>query len=436
MTGHNRLVRAAPGSSDWLAWGMLILTVLLVLASGLLLLLSPTDYRGHDVAGVANLVLTLPFVLGNAIVGAFVAARRPANPVGWILGVCGVLVGLDGFARAYAIYGLFIQPGSLPFAVRMAWLNAWTLQLTFGLMLTIVPLLFPAGQPPSRRWRPLVWLVVGFLVVWTHGAAFAPRTIYLDWPSGYTVANPFGLPYLAGWWPFLAGERAGPPMAIAATIGAAAVISRLVRARGEERQQLKWIAFAAGVSASGAVLIGAMGAWDGGFALVALGLTALPLAAGIAILKHRLFDIDVIISTTLTYAMLTALVAGLYGGVTTLVQRLSVLVAGQQSDGTLIVAAIAFTPVKNRLQGVVDRRFKSPGGASDAPATAAAVAELSAELARLRGQVDSLQGTVRVQEHCLGTAAGRVDWSARWTLGMAAQGSESRNGNFTSLLPA
>jgi hypothetical protein len=197
-----------------------------------------------------------------------------------------------------------------------------------------------------------------------------------------------------GWWLIIAGERVGPPVALAATIGAVALFSRLIGSRGEERQQLKWIAFAAGVSATGAVLIGAMGAWNGGFALVALGLTALPLTAGIAILKNRLFDIDVIISNALTYAMLTALVAGLYGGVTTLIQRLSVLVSGQQSDSTLmlatIIAAIAFTPVKNRLQALVDQRFKSAKAPNDAPASAATVAQLAAELARLRAKVDSL----------------------------------------------
>jgi hypothetical protein len=173
----------------------------------------------------------------------------------------------------------------------------------------------------------------------------------------------------------MAGERAGPPVALGATIGAVGLVSRLIGSTGEERQQLKWIAFAAGVSATGAVLVGAMGAWTGGFALVAFGLTVLPLAAGIAILKNRLFDIDVIISNSLTYVALTALLAGLYGGVTVLVQRMSVLVSGQQSDATVIVGAviagIAFTPVKNWLQAVVDQRFKSANAANHAPASVA-----------------------------------------------------------------
>jgi hypothetical protein len=350
-------------SSAWLAWGMFILTSVLVLAGGSLTLMSPADHRGHDFGGIPNVVLTLPFVLGNALVGAMVAAKRPANPVGWLVGTCGLLVALDGFARTYAIYGLFIQPGSLPLAALVAWINAWTWQLTFGLMLTVIPLIFPNGRPPSRAWRPLVALALAFVAVWTIGAGFGPRTIYLDWRSDYTLANPFGQAYLTDWWLIIAGERAGPPVALAATIGAVGLVSRLIGARGEERQQLKWIAFAAGVSATGAVLIGAMGAWTGGFALVAFGLTALPLAAGIAILKNRLFDIDVIISNALTYAALTALLAGLYAGVTVLVQRLSVLASGQQSDATLILAAviagIAFTPVKNWLQAWVDQRFKS-----------------------------------------------------------------------------
>jgi hypothetical protein len=380
--------------TGWLAWGLWLLTMVLAMAGGLLVVLSPPDRRGHDFLGLPDLVLALPFTVGSATVGALVAARRPGNPVGWLLGTCGVLVGLDEFARTYAIYGLFIRPGSLPAAALVAWLNAWTWQLTFGLMITLVPLIFPTGRPPSSRWRPLVWLACAFIAAWTLSAAFGPGTIYLDWRFGYTLRNPLGQPDLAGWSVILAGERAGPPMALAATIGAAALLTRLMRATGEERQQLKWIAFAAGISATGVVLVGAVGAGKVGFALIAVGLTALPLTAGIAILRNRLFDIDVIISNALMYAMLTTLVAGLYGGVTTLVQRLSILLVGQQSDATLvmaaIVAAIAFTPVKNRLQGVVDQRFKSAGAPKEPLAPAAAVAELSAEVARLRAKVESL----------------------------------------------
>ena len=388
--GSDRAVRRSLRPGDWLAWGSLLVTVLLVILGGILTLMSPADHRGQDFVGLPNIVLTLPFVLGNALVGAMVAAKRPANPVGWLLATCGVLVALDGLARAYAIYGLFLQPGSLPFAPLMAWVNAWTWQLTFGLTLAVIPLIFPNGRPPSRAWRPFVGLALAFVVVWTLGAAFGPRTIYIDWRSDYTLANPFGR---ADWWVIMSG-RAGPLVAIAATIGAAALVARLIGSRGEERQQLKWIAFAAGVSATGAVLVGALGAETEGFALVALGLTSLPLAAGIAILKNRLFDIDVIISNALTYAMLTAFLAGMYGGVTVLVQRLSVLVSGQQSDATLIsaavIAGVAFTPVKNGLQAVVDRRFKSGNSATDTHASAATLAELQSELGRLRAKIDRL----------------------------------------------
>ena len=375
----------------WLAVGLWLLTAVLALAGGLLVAWSPRA-RGHDLLGVPDLVLTLPFLLGSATVGALLGAKRPANLVGWLLGICGVLVGLDQFARAYAIHGLFIHPGSVPAASLVAWLNSWTGQLTFGLMLTIVPLIFPTGRPPSHKWHPVVWLACGFVAAWTLGAAFGPRTIYLDWRSGYTLPNPLGWPDLAGWWLILAGERVGPLLTVAATLGAGALPTRLRRARGEERRQLEWIAFAAGISATGVVLIGAAGARMVGFTLVAAGLTALPLAAGLAILRHRLFDIDVIIGNALIYALLTALVAGLYGGVTTLIQRLSILFIGQQSDATLVVAAmiaaIAFTPVKNRLQAVVDQRFKSGSVPSQALAPAVTLAELSAEVARLRAKLE------------------------------------------------
>src|SRR5919199_219290 len=243
--GGRCLVWLALHKTGWLAWGLWLLTVALALASGVLVLLSPPEARGQDFRGLPDLVLALPFIVGSATVGAMVGARRPGNPVGWLLGICGLLVGLDEFARAYAIYGVFLRPGSLPAAALAAWLNAWTWQLTFGLMLTLVPLIFPTGHPPSSRWRPLVWLVCAFITAWTLSAALGPGTIKLDWRSGYTLPNPLGQPSPVGWWLLLAGERAGPPMALAALFGAGALLTRLIRARGEERRQLKWIAFAA-----------------------------------------------------------------------------------------------------------------------------------------------------------------------------------------------
>jgi len=210
----------------------------------------------------------------------------------------------------------------------------------------------------------------------------------------------------------LAGERVAPATALAAAIGAAALAARLFQARGEERQQLKWIALAAGVAATGVGLIAA-GTTGVGFGLIAVGLTALPLAAGVAILRHRLFDIDVIISNALVYAVLTAIVAGLYGGLTMLLQRLWILLAGQQSDATLVIAAIlaafVFTPAKNRLQAGVDQRFKTTADPKQTPATAATVAELAAEVARLSEQIETLAHQTATRGD---TAQAELSWPA------------------------
>jgi hypothetical protein len=275
---------------------MLLLTLILVGAGALIALNSRSDDGVPELVGVRNVLLTSPFVLGNAVVGVLIALRRSSNPLGWLMATCGLLVALDGFARTSAIQRMSIQPGSLPGVELVAWFNAWTWQLTFALMLVIIPLIFPTGRPPSPSWRPLLWLGIGFAAAWTLSAAFRPGTIYLDWRSEYSVTNPLGLTFLSGWWLMLSNERAGPPVALAAAIGAGALIKRVVHARGEERQQLKGIVFAGAVSAAGAILVAATGAWTGGFALVALGLTALPIAAGIAILRSRLFGVDVITS--------------------------------------------------------------------------------------------------------------------------------------------
>jgi len=173
-------------SRDLLVRGLWAVTIVLAAAAGVTVILSPPDRRGHDfwILGLPDLVLTLPFMIGSATVGAIVASKRPANPVGWLLGACGFLAALDEFARAYAIYGLFIQPGSVPAPAFVAWFNAWTWQLTFGLTIILLPLIFPTSQSRTSRWVALVWLASGFVGVWTLVAAFGPRTIYLDWRSG------------------------------------------------------------------------------------------------------------------------------------------------------------------------------------------------------------------------------------------------------------
>jgi len=344
--------RAAAGLA-WLLCGASLTLGLL----GLVL----ESLNGHPitdalVAGIALLAITFP------LVGAVVAARRPHNPLGWIFCAIGLSYGLTVTGEAYGIYALRTAPGSLPGGGLMSWLGNWAWAPGLGLLLTFALLLFPDGRLPSRRWRPVAWLSAASIAITCGpGAAWS-------WPQrglGLLESNQEGLENAPRLVKLLA--LAGLPLIL--LCGLASVVALLVRfrrSRGVERQQLKWFAFAGAVTFAGLALVvtPSQYGWLGPMNL----LTSLPLllsmpaATGIAILRYRLYEIDRLISRTLVYGLLTALLAGVYACM--------VLVLGQLFGGgvtgdppswvvagaTLAVAAL-FQPARRRIQTVVDQRF-------------------------------------------------------------------------------
>jgi hypothetical protein len=289
-----------------------------------------------------------------------------------------VCFGSVGFEAATRMAG---DPVSRPVALVMLVGSATFLVSLLGLLPLLV-LVFPTGRLPSRRWRPAVWVFAGGLVLYLGLYLLQPGPIGND-----LAANPLGV----GWAKRLL-ERIGPVLGLLFTLFVVLVLVSLVlrfrRARGDERQQLKWFTFAAALTAvlppalgglaeqAGAPLVGAVF-----FSLVTV---MLPVAIGVAILKYRLYDIDRVINRTLVYGLLTVLLAGVYAG--------AVLVLGQVFGGvgrdtpswavagaTLAVAAL-FQPARRRIQAAVDRRFNRRK--YDAAKTVEAFAT------RLRDQVD------------------------------------------------
>jgi hypothetical protein len=282
------------------------------------------------------------------VVGALIATHRPRNPIGWLFCAVGIFQGLIIAAEAYSDYALRIAPGTVPGGPLAYWVAQWVWAPSVGLLVTFLPLLFPDGRLPSPRWRPVAWLSA-FSIVLTCGLYGV-----LLWPLRAVVdRDPFEL-LPAG--QAIVVNAAFPFMVLCGLACLTALAVRFRRARGIERQQLKWLLFAAAIT----VVILSLSLLVNRLWLLPL-LPAIPVAAGIAILRYRLYDIDRIISRTLAYGLLTAILGLGYAGAVLVLGQVSGGVAGNPpswavAGATLAVAAL-FQPARRRIQAVVDRRF-------------------------------------------------------------------------------
>ena len=297
-------------------------------------------------------------------VGALVAARQHGNRIGWLLIGIGLATGVTGVINQYPI--LIDATGrTLPLADAARWMSAWIwVVLTVGLML--LPLLFPDGHLLSPRWQGAVVLALGAM-----GTMIASIIIAVQ-PIGPIPASPLVATIGAQTSPLM---MAGFVLYVGAVLTAAAsIVVRYRRAGTEQRQQIKWFAFAGILFLPGAIA-GLSPIFLGHVFLLACAFFAVA-AIAIAILRYRLYEIDLIINRTLVYGALSAILAGVYTASITLSQRVFTAVTGERSDAaivitTLIVAA-TFTPLKTRLQAVVDARLKTaqPAVVVSAPAPA------------------------------------------------------------------
>jgi hypothetical protein len=293
-----------------------------------------------------------------SVVGALIASQRPENPIGWIFLADGFFYGLVSAGEEYAVYALLTNPGALPLGGEASWLGQWIWAPGLGLILVFLPLLFPDGHPPSHRWRPVGWL--GGLSI---GLTVVSSTILL-WPKrGPALLTGDESPshVLQVLIDFIA-----VPMLFVAGLGAViSLFVRFRRARGDERQQIKWFASAAALSLLWIFVLeqSTLSGVPEAIAVLSglLVLPSIPIATGIAILRYRLYDIDILINRTLVYGSLTATLVALYFGAIVVLQRIFVLLTGQQSTlavvvSTLVIAAL-FTPLRRRIQSFIDKRF-------------------------------------------------------------------------------
>src|SRR5918995_4018654 len=259
-----------------------------------------------------NSVIAISF----STVGAIITPRLPPrNPIGWIFCSIGVIAGMRLFVSEYAIVTLLAEPRSVPAMLPggevMAWISSWLWVSHIGL-LVFLALLFPDGRVPSSRWRPFGWLVGAVIVIGTVCVALWPESA-----AGFDLVNhPLGIE--------VATETVNPVETILYALGliaAASLLVRLRRSMGVERQQVKWFAYAVSVLATSAIIayvvsesVGVVWLEWVSSMLVITSVVGLPVAVGIAILRYRLYNIDLIISRTLVYGVLTAVLAAVYFG--------------------------------------------------------------------------------------------------------------------------
>jgi hypothetical protein len=337
--------------STWVVWSML---AVFLASYGIGIPLSAA--RGH---GLQDSTFLLAFAAFMAV-GVVIVAHRPSNAIGWIFSAIGLLTATGWLATEYAARANLGRPDALPGAVLAAWYTSWFWYPTLALVLVFPLLLFPTGRLPSARWRPVAVAAAAATVGITALWALKPT---LQDEEHYTVRNPIGL----AWVPQDPDQTAVGAvlyglLLISMVAAGLSLVLRFRRSHGVERQQLKWFTYA------GALLILSLLASDYLLpessnldVLAGLIIALVPVAAGIAILRYRLYDIDRLINRTLVYGALTAVLGAVYAAV--------VLVLGQRFGGggaeppswavagaTLAVAAL-FQPARRRIQAVVDRRF-------------------------------------------------------------------------------
>jgi hypothetical protein len=305
--------------------------------------------------------LVLVLLLAFGTVGALVVAGRPENWIGWIFCAGALLWVFGQTGQEYAMYALETRPGALPLGIWAAWLASWTFDIGWFLLLTFTFLLFPTGHLPSRRWRPVAWIAAFFIVTHVMTKPFAPGPLEAL-PS---AINPVGV------------EAAGVALWISdqftflllgtIAISMMSIVVRFRYATGLERQQLKWITYVVGVLLmlfAASSLIGELLGSDAyPLALevaLLLSFVAFPIAVSIAILRYRLYDIDIIINRTLVYGLLTMALATVYVGCVVLLRSVLAPLTGSSElaivTSTLAIAAL-FNPLRRRIQATIDKRF-------------------------------------------------------------------------------
>jgi hypothetical protein len=343
-------------TAGWLAWSVCTVSLLILASSLVLIVLGWSTPLPKGWTPWRDQVVSLVGIIGAPILGGLIAARRPENPYGWLWLGFGLGLALQQLAEPYGAYALVVEPGSLVAPrtiIRVLGLGG-PLGLTFAPFLLM---LFPTGRLPSRRWRTLVWITV------MAGAVLL--ALNLLFPSPDKVGGMVTTITVAAVLVLFA----------AIVFSALSLVIRYRRASGLERQQLKWIALAAVLAGAFIVgrplsfFVGQLLSLDPQFGdtlwtlLDAATNTGLYVSVGVAILRYRLYEIDILINRTLVYGVLTAMLAALYFGGVATTQTIFRTLTGQEQQpqlaivvSTLAIAAL-FNPLRRRTQSFIDRRF-------------------------------------------------------------------------------
>src|SRR5206468_6649491 len=324
-------------------------------ATGLALLAASWEAPAPDSWGFRG--FTVLFATAYGGVGAILTSRRPENRVGWILLAAGTFSAVQLLVEEYAIFGVVGRSAPLPGAVFAGWVESWIWLVAAVLIVVITLLLFPNGEFVSPRWRIVAWLAAADLAVGVAGLAFAAGPLN----NAPFALNPFPLLGEPGRYLFYA-SFAG--VVLLATSAAASLVVRYRRSAGAGRQQLKWLALEAVLISIAIVITGLAQAFAPTFkpvqVLFIVVLALMPVAIGVAILRYRLYDIDVLINRAIVYAATTAAIAlTFFGGIVVLQTGLRPLTGG--SEVAVAASPLAcfalFQPIRPRMQSTVDRRF-------------------------------------------------------------------------------
>ena len=329
--------------------------------------------RAGGLRDEAELITNIEDVLLNvsfgafAVVGALLLLKRPRNPIGWIMAANAFMLSVVIALGYYATYVVLTQGRPDALAVFGAWIFNCFWFLMLALTFVYLPLLFPDGRLLSRRWLPVA-VIAGVMPLAVVVLRAFMDTIPVNEARGHKIDNPIGIEGLESVESLPIYGALNVLFFVGFSGVVASVVVRFRRSRGVERQQMKWFAFAIVVLLGGSLMFsaasqatGVQGLKDVGFVFSMVGIASLPTTVGIAVLKYRLYDIDVVINRALVYGSLTILLATTYAGGVVLLQQLLVLLTGQRSTlavvaSTLLIAAL-FSPLRRLVQAFVDRRF-------------------------------------------------------------------------------
>lgn len=300
-------------------------------------------------------------MLWFVVIGALIVGRHATHPIGWMFSVTALSFAAALFAQSYAIVATYADWRGLPAGQLAGWLGFWINMPGTAVIALFLPLLFPDGRLPSRRWRPVAWAAGALAVAAVLASMFKPASY-----GGFAlVRNPLAI---YGWDGLfeLVDRATDVVFVLLIALTALALLERMRRAGPVERLQIRWFVFAGCLVIVGFLFDFLHGVVTGletvTLLLTIAAVTALPVAVGIAILRYRLYEIDVIINRTLVYGLLTAVLAGLYAATLSIFERLFVAITGQESDVAVImslfVLTTVFTPIKTSLQAAVDGRLK------------------------------------------------------------------------------